>query len=74
MLDQRAPIEEPMRHAQDAGAEIVFEAREIHVHEFVSPDGVSDEPTRTADYGFVPRMEEALGAVAGRCRGILGYR
>jgi hypothetical protein len=44
------------------------------MHEFVSPDGASDEPMWTADYGFVPRMEEALGAVTGRCRIILGYR
>jgi dihydrofolate reductase len=43
----------------------------IHVHEFISLDGVIDAPTWTFDYGFTPGMEEALGALTGRCRGIL---
>jgi len=43
----------------------------IHVHEFISLDGVSDAPTWTFDYGFDPKMGEALGAVTERCRGIL---
>jgi dihydrofolate reductase len=43
----------------------------IHVHEFMTLDGVIDEPTWTFDYDFLPRMEEALGAVTERCRGIL---
>jgi dihydrofolate reductase len=41
------------------------------VHEFMSLDGVIDAPTWTFDYGFTPGMEEALGAVTGRSRGIL---
>ena len=44
---------------------------EIHVHEFVSLDGVIDAPTWTFDYGFDPKMGEAIGAVTARCRGIL---
>jgi dihydrofolate reductase len=44
---------------------------EIHVHEFVSLDGVVDAPTWTFDYGFDPRMGEAIGAVTGRSGGIL---
>jgi dihydrofolate reductase len=44
---------------------------EIHVHEFMSLDGVIDEPTWTFDYGFHPRMGEALAAVTERSRGIL---
>jgi dihydrofolate reductase len=44
---------------------------EIHAHEFMSLDGVVDAPTWTFDYGFLPEMEEALGAVTGRSRGIL---
>jgi dihydrofolate reductase len=44
---------------------------ELHVHEFMSLDGVVDAPTWTFDYGFLPEMEEALGAVTGRSRGIL---
>jgi dihydrofolate reductase len=43
----------------------------IHVHEFVSLDGVIDEPTWTFAYGFLPEMGEAIGAVTERCRGIL---
>jgi dihydrofolate reductase len=43
----------------------------IHVHEFMSLDGVVDEPTWTFDYGFDDKMGEVLGAVTGRARGIL---
>jgi dihydrofolate reductase len=43
----------------------------IHVHEFMSLDGVVDAPTWTFDYEFLPEMENALGAVTGRSRGIL---
>jgi dihydrofolate reductase len=44
---------------------------EIHVHEFMSLDGVIDAPTWTFDYGFDPQMGEAIGAVTSRSRGIL---
>src|SRR5438874_10887781 len=37
----------------------------------MSLDGVIDAPTWTFDYGFDPRMGEAIGAVTERCRGIL---
>jgi dihydrofolate reductase len=37
----------------------------------MSLDGVIDAPTWTFDYGFLPEMEEAVGAVTQRCRGIL---
>jgi dihydrofolate reductase len=43
----------------------------IHVHEFISLDGVIDAPTWTFDYGFDPEMGEAIGAVTERSRGIL---
>src|SRR3989337_2273495 len=43
----------------------------IHVHEFMSLDGVIDAPTWTFDYGFDPKMGEAIGAVTERRRGIL---
>jgi dihydrofolate reductase len=43
----------------------------IHVHEFMSLDGVIDTPIWTADYGFDPGMGTAIGAVTERCRGIL---
>ena len=35
----------------------------ISVHEFISLDGVIDAPTWTFDYGFDPKMGEAIGAV-----------
>jgi dihydrofolate reductase len=44
---------------------------EIHVHEFMSLDGVIDTPTWTFEYGFHPKMGEAIGAVTERSRGIL---
>jgi dihydrofolate reductase len=34
-------------------------------------DGVVDAPTWTFDYGFDPGMVEVLGAITGRCQGIL---
>jgi dihydrofolate reductase len=43
----------------------------IHVHEFMTLDGVIDEPTWTFDYGFHPRMGEAIGAVTERSGAIL---
>jgi dihydrofolate reductase len=43
----------------------------IHVHEFMSLDGVIDAPTWTFDYGFHPKMGEAIGAVTERSCGIL---
>jgi dihydrofolate reductase len=43
----------------------------VLVHEFISLDGVIDAPTWTFDYGFDPRMGEALAAVTGRSGGIL---
>jgi dihydrofolate reductase len=43
----------------------------IHVHEFISLDGVIDAPVWTFDYGFDPKMGEALAAVTGRSRAIL---
>jgi dihydrofolate reductase len=43
----------------------------IHVHEFITLDGVIDAPTWTFEYGFDPKMGEAIGAFTERCRGIL---
>jgi dihydrofolate reductase len=43
----------------------------IHVHEFMSLDGVIDAPTWTFDYGFDPKMGEAIGAVTERSNGVL---
>ena len=43
----------------------------INVHEFMSLDGVIDTPTWTAEYGFDPKMGEAIGAFTGKATGIL---
>jgi dihydrofolate reductase len=43
----------------------------VLVHEFMSLDGVIDAPTWTFDYGFDPKMGEAILAVTRRCRAIL---
>ena len=43
----------------------------IHVHEFMSADGVIDAPTWTFDFGFDPKMGEAIGSLTDRCGGIL---
>jgi dihydrofolate reductase len=44
---------------------------EVHVHEFMSLDGVIDAPTWTFDYGFDPKMGEVIGAVTAGAKGIL---
>jgi dihydrofolate reductase len=44
---------------------------EIHVHEFMTLDGVIDAPTWTSGYGFDPKMGEAIGAITLRSRAIL---
>jgi dihydrofolate reductase len=44
---------------------------EIHVHEFMTLDGVIDAPTWTFEYGFDPKMGEAIGALTAKATGIL---
>ena len=43
----------------------------LHVHEFMSLDGVIDTPTWTFDFGFDPQMGETIGALTSRSGGIL---
>jgi dihydrofolate reductase len=43
----------------------------IAVHEFITLDGVIDAPTWTFDYGFDPKMGEAIGAIMGPSSAIL---
>jgi dihydrofolate reductase len=43
----------------------------IHVHEFMSLDGVIDTPIWTAEYGFDDKMGERLGAVTEKSEGVL---
>lgn len=46
----------------------------IAVHEFMSLDSVIDTPTWTAEYGFDPKMGEAIASAMQTCRGILPGR
>lgn len=43
----------------------------IRVHEFITLDGNIDTPSWTADFGYDPRMGEAIGALMGSCQTIL---
>jgi dihydrofolate reductase len=43
----------------------------IAVHEFMALDNVIEDPRWTADYGFDPRMGEAIGGMVSRCTAIL---
>jgi dihydrofolate reductase len=43
----------------------------IAVHEFITLDGVFENPAFTFDYPFDPRMGEAIAGVMGGSRGIL---
>jgi dihydrofolate reductase len=44
---------------------------EILVHEFTTLDGIGDAPTWTFEFGFDPKMGEAIAALTGGCGGIL---
>ena len=44
---------------------------DIAVHEFISLDGVFEDPSWTFDYGFDPQMGETLGAITGASTAIL---
>jgi dihydrofolate reductase len=44
---------------------------EIAVHEFITLDGVIEDPRWTMDYPFDPKMGEAIGAVMGASRAML---
>jgi dihydrofolate reductase len=44
---------------------------QILVHEFATLDGVVDAPTWSFDFGFDPKMGEAIGALTGRSGAIL---
>jgi dihydrofolate reductase len=43
----------------------------IRVHEFVSVDGVFEDPSWTGEYGFPDRMGEAIGALTASSSAIL---
>jgi dihydrofolate reductase len=43
----------------------------ILVHEFISLDGVIESPTWTMEFGFDPKMGEAIGGIMGTCSGLL---
>ena len=41
---------------------------QILVHEFISLDGVFEAPRWTMEYGFDPKMGDAIGGIMGRAR------
>ena len=43
----------------------------IVVHEFITLDGVIDEPSWTMDYPFDPKMGEAIAAIMGSSKALL---
>ncbi len=43
----------------------------ILVHEFISLDGVNENPSWTFEYGFDPKMGETLGELTGSAQAIL---
>jgi dihydrofolate reductase len=43
----------------------------IKVHEFIAMDGVFEDPSWTFEFGFDPRMGQAIGAITGSCRALL---
>lgn len=43
----------------------------IKVHEFIALDGVFEDPSWTFEFGFDPKMGEAIGAIMGSSKGIL---
>ena len=43
----------------------------IVVHEFISLDGVFENPSWTSGFGYDPRMGEAIGRIMGGCEAIL---
>lgn len=44
---------------------------QIRVHEFISLDGVFEAPSWTFEYGFDPKMGEAIGGIMGPSKAIL---
>ncbi len=44
---------------------------EIVVHEFITLDGVFEDPSWTRDFSFDPKMGQAIGAVMGSCQALL---
>ncbi len=43
----------------------------IAVHEFISLDGVFEDPKWTFEFGFDPKMGQALAAIMSACEGLL---
>ena len=43
----------------------------IKVHEFIAVDGVFEDPSWTFEFGFDPRMGDAIGGIFGTCRALL---
>jgi dihydrofolate reductase len=44
---------------------------EIRVHEFITLDGVIENPAWSAEYGFAPEMGRAIGGIMGTSKALL---
>lgn len=44
---------------------------QLHVHEFITLDGIVDAPVWSAEFGFPEAMGRAIGSFVAGCRGIL---
>jgi dihydrofolate reductase len=63
----QAGIRKLSHQSEEEGSEVGA----IHVHEFISLDGVIDTPSWTFEFGFDPRMGEAIGRCTASCDAIL---
>src|SRR5437879_4778484 len=48
-----------------------YDMGKILVHEFISLDGVIESPSWTMEFGFDPKMGEAIARIMGSCGGLL---
>jgi len=46
----------------------------IGVHEFITLDGVTEDPSFTSEFPFDPRMGTAIAEIMGSCKAILSGR
>lgn len=44
---------------------------QLHVHEFITVDGVFEDPSFTMPYGFPDRLAEVIGSITGSSKSIL---
>ncbi len=60
-----------VEHANQTQAMELITVGAIKVHEFITVDGVYENPSWTFGFGFDPKMGESLAAITGSCQAIL---